>query len=270
MSTGTDKTPMPDVAAGKDSREITIPRVGIRKLRMPCQVDGISELAMPTVAEFSLTVSLDAAARGTHMSRLVSIVDEICQSPVTLPILKQAVSQAAEALHTHSAQIMMSFPYFVCKKAPVTGAASLLDIDMQWDCQLNDGKYTQQVMLQVPVQSLCPCSKEISSYGAHSQRCIVTVHLDIAPDIHFIGIEQVIAGIEASASVPLYPVLKREDERFVTESAYDNPKFVEDILRDLVIFMRALPGITRFQIDVESVESIHSHNACASIEERSE
>ncbi len=267
MSLNHNQDHLPDVAAGKDTREIHIPSVGVRKLRMPCQVICTNSAVMPTVAEFELTVSLEASDRGTHMSRLVSIVDETCQSPITLEALKQTVTQAAAALDTHSAQIKMCFPYFVRKEAPVTGSSGLLDVDIQWSVQLSSEDYSQQLMLLVPVQSVCPCSKEVSEYGAHNQRCLIQVTLDISSDAPAVNIDEIITGIEASASMPLFSALKREDERYVTESAYENPKFVEDILRDLVLFLRTLTGITGFHIDVESIESIHNHNVCASIEE---
>lgn len=267
MSNAPKQSHLPDVASSKDDRGITIPKVGVRNLRMPCQVDGISDCAVPTVAVFSLTVSLQADARGTHMSRLVNIIDELCSVPVTMNSLKQAVQHAAQALSTNSAQITAAFPYFVCKKAPVSGQTGVLDIDMKWDCQLSSGEYLQRVTLIVPVQSLCPCSKEISAFGAHNQRCNVEVQLDLASDTCLFNIDQVISGIESCASSPLYTMLKREDERHITESAYNNPKFVEDILRELVIFFRTLQGITRYRIDVESIESIHNHSACAAIEE---
>ncbi len=267
MNPNNGQQPLPDVASGNDTRQIHIPSVGVRKLRMPCQVIGADNSIMPTVAEFELTVSLGASDRGTHMSRLVSIVDEICQQPITPESLRHAVSQSAELLDTHTAKIKMRFPYFVRKAAPVSGIPGLLDIDAEWRIELSHGSYTQQLMLVVPVQSVCPCSKEISAYGAHNQRCLIQVDLDISSDATTVNIDKIITGIESSASVPLYSMLKREDERFVTESAYDNPKFVEDILRDLVLFLRTLTDITGFRIDVESVESIHNHNACASIEE---
>lgn len=202
------------------------------------------------------------------MSRFLEILMPWSQKPLAEPEMESMLEEALCRLDAHSAEVSLSFKYFVDKKAPVSGRRSVLDLD----CCFTGSKIKGQPMefqlgVDVPFTSLCPCSKEISAYGAHNQRSVARVQLRFRPETECIYIEDLAALVEAQGSAPIYPLLKREDEKFVTEAAYTNPKFVEDILRDIVLELRQLKGLAWFSLECENYESIHNHNAYAAHEE---
>ncbi len=258
---------LPDVANQEDHRQVPIPRVGVKGVQMPVRIADASGQEFSTVASVDFAVSLQQDKKGTHMSRLMQILDESTQAPLTLTALQRMLDRARDMLDADRAEVTMRFKYFLRKRAPITGASGWLDADAEWQIMLNNGTCTRLVRLTVPVKSLCPCSKQIALYGAHNQRAYVRVELELLPSAPEIDMNELCRLLEEQGSSPLYPVLKRPDEKFVTESAYDNAKFVEDMLRDTVLALRQLPGIRRFKAECESVESIHNHNAFAATEE---
>jgi len=217
-----------------------------------------------TVAKLGLYVGLPHHFKGTHMSRFVEILNEVRGELTfrTMPTILEAIRRRLEA---DDAWLEMEFPYFMLKQAPVSRAESLMEYQARFvghrGPDSGDSDYTLGVT--VPVKSLCPCSKAVSDYGAHNQRSLVSV--DVRAD-DFVWLEDIIEAVEASASAPLYALLKRSDEKFVTEQAYDNPKFVEDLVRDVVLAVRALPGVRWLKVRASNQESIHNHSATAEIE----
>ncbi|MGC9259721.1 MAG: GTP cyclohydrolase FolE2 [Phycisphaerae bacterium] len=252
---------MADVQGAVDKRNIAIDKVGVRAVRYPITLRTPDGGEQNTVALINLYVSLPKHKKGTHMSRFLEILNEyhrrITPSEI-IPILHEMKTK----LLADDAHIQMTFPYFIEKAAPVTGALGLMD----YECTLegvSNGQDDFILGIKAPATSLCPCSKEISAYGAHNQRC------EISARVRFTGtlwIEDLVKIMESAASAPVYAVLKRPDEKFVTEQAYDNPKFVEDIIRDLALAMERNDQITWYNIQSENFESIHNHNAYAQIE----
>ena len=254
---------MVDVQNEKDSRGIKIQRTGVTRVHLPFLILSGGKVQQ-VLAEIRFTVSLSEKIRGTHMSRLMEILTEWSTVPVGISDVEKILADAIEKLGTDFAAIRLAFKYFVRRTAPVTGRASLLDVDCEFAGELSrGGRMNFALGLAVPFTSLCPCSKEISDYGAHNQRsiCRVKINFDSAENC---DLEKIISLIEAQGSSKVFPVLKREDEKFVTESAYENPKFVEDILRDVVLAVRSLDNVAGFAVECENFESIHNHNAFAS------
>jgi GTP cyclohydrolase I len=255
---------LPDHAAEFDERGLPIDRVGITDLRYPVQVLDRNQGMQATVAKLGLYVGLPHHFKGTHMSRFVEILNEVRGELTfrTMPNILEAIRRRLEA---DDAWLEMEFPYFMMKKAPVSGAESLMEYQARFvghrGPDSGDSDYTLGVT--VPVKSLCPCSKAVSDYGAHNQRSLVSV--DVRAD-DFVWLEDIIEAVEACASAPLYALLKRSDEKYVTEQAYDNPKFVEDLVRDVVLAVRDLPGVHWLKVRASNQESIHNHNATAEIE----
>ena len=214
-----------------------------------------------TIAMFNMYVGLPHNFKGTHMSRFVEILNahEREISPDTFRLMLREMVNKLEAETGH---IEMSFPYFVSKKAPVSGVASLMDYEVTFVGEIVEGKEVFTLKVQVPVTSLCPCSKKISERGAHNQRSHVTIAARINT---FVWIEELIDLAENEASCQLYGLLKRPDEKFVTENAYDNPKFVEDMVRDIAARLNADPRVTGYVVESENFESIHNHSAYAMI-----
>jgi GTP cyclohydrolase I len=252
---------MPDVQSSPDRRNIAIDKVGVKHIRYPITLLQPTGGEQHTVANVNLYVSLPKHKKGTHMSRFLEILNQHHRA-ITPTLIMPILHQMKERLNADDAHIEMSFPYFIEKAAPVTGARGLIDYQCSFEAASNG---TDDFILGVkaPAASLCPCSKEISAYGAHNQRC------EISARVRFTGtlwIEDLVAIMEKAASAPVYSVLKRPDEKFVTEQAFDNPKFVEDIIRDLAVGLEAEPRITWYSIQSENFESIHNHNAYASIE----
>lgn len=257
-------TPLPDHAAEHDVRGLPIDRVGITDLRYPVQVLDRSDGMQATVARLGLYVGLPHQFKGTHMSRFVEILNEV-RGELTFRTMPGVLDSIRRRLEADDAFLEMEFPYFMTKKAPVSGAESLMEYQARFAGRHGpgpaDAEYTLGVT--VPVKSLCPCSKAVSDYGAHNQRSLVSV--DVRADDH-VWLEDIIEAVESSASAPLYALLKRSDEKYVTEQAYDNPKFVEDLVRDVVLNVRALPGVTWLKVRASNQESIHNHSATAEIE----
>src|SRR5260221_2885989 len=255
------KFPIPDVQSRPDARRLAMDRVGIRSIRPRARIQERSGGVQHTVAHFNMYVGLPHHFKGTHMSRFVEILNahEREISPDTFRLMLREMVKKLEA---ESGHIEMSFPYFVSKKAPVSGVASLMDYEVTFVGEIVDGKEIFTLKVLVPVTSLCPCSKRISERGAHNQRSHVTIAARINT---FVWIEELIDLAENEASCQLYGLLKRPDEKFVTENAYDNPKFVEDMVRDIAAKLNADKRVTGYVVESENFESIHNHSAYAMI-----
>ena len=262
MSQTAPKTPcIPDVQGSADTRQIAINKVGIKDIRHPVVVKDRSDGVQHTIANFNMFVFLPHQFKGTHMSRFVQILNDH-EKEISVSSFRDMLSEMAEMLEADSGNIEMSFPYFVNKKAPISGVESLLNYEVTLIGEINKGVTSTRVKIQVPVTSLCPCSKSISDYGAHNQRSHVTVS---AKTVGFIWIEEIIDIVEKQASCELYGLLKRPDEKYVTERAYDNPKFVEDMVRDVAARLNADERILSYTVESENFESIHNHSAYALI-----
>ena len=253
---------IPDVQSSADTRHLAINRVGIKSIRHPVKVKDKSEGVQHTIATFNMYVHLPHNFKGTHMSRFVEILNSH-EREISVESFESILHEMVERLEAQSGYIEMSFPYFVNKSAPVSGVQSLLDYDVTFIGEINNGKTRFKMKVLVPVTSLCPCSKKISERGAHNQRSHVTVTLCTNS---FVWIEDVVRMVEDQASCELYGLLKRPDEKFVTERAYDNPKFVEDMVRDVAAVLNADERIDAYIVESENFESIHNHSAYALIE----
>ncbi|TVQ88449.1 MAG: GTP cyclohydrolase I FolE2 [Chromatiaceae bacterium] len=251
-----------DVQSSADSRRIAIDKVGIKDIRHPVRISDRSGSEQHTVASFSMYVFLPHHFKGTHMSRFVAILNGH-EREIGVGTFKEMLTEMAERLESEAGHIEMRFPFFVNKRAPVSGVESLLDYDVTLIGEIRNGRPQLSIKVVVPVTSLCPCSKEISAYGAHNQRSHVTVE---ARTHGFLWIEELIEMVEAEASCELYGLLKRPDEKFVTERAYDNPKFVEDTVRDVARRLSADERIAAYVVEAENFESIHNHSAYAMVQ----
>ena len=257
---------MTDVQNQPDKRGIKIKKTGIKEVHLPFQiVDGDS--VQTVAAKIQFTVSLADNLRGTHMSRLAEILNDWTSRPIKIPDVEDILRDALEKLSTDFAAITIAFKFFVEKFSPVSKKNSLSAVDCEFIGELaRGGRMNFTLGLVVPFTSLCPCSKEISAFGAHNQRSICRAKLTFK-DFNGVSIKNLVRLIEAQGSAEVFPLLKREDEKFVTEAAYSNPKFVEDILRDVVIALRGVENLSAFSVECENFESIHNHNAFASHEE---
>lgn len=253
---------IPDVQGSADARQIAINKVGIKDIRHPIIVKDRSDGQQHTIATFSMFVYLPHHFKGTHMSRFVKILNDH-EKEISVKSFKDMLREMSELLEADSGYIEMQFPYFVNKKAPISGVESLLDYDVSLIGEINNGETQTRIKVLVPVTSLCPCSKSISDYGAHNQRSHVTVDVKTQG---FVWIEEIIDLVEKQASCELYGLLKRPDEKYVTERAYDNPKFVEDMVRDVAGQLNADDRIRSYTLESENFESIHNHSAYALIE----
>jgi len=255
-------TPIDDVQGSADTRRIPINKVGIKDIRHPVKVRDRSGGDQHTIANFNMYVDLPHNFKGTHMSRFVQILEDEDRE-ITVKSFKDMLGRMTDLLEADAGHIEMRFPYFVSKKAPISKVESLMDYDVSFFGERKDGENRMTISVVVPVTSLCPCSKKISDYGAHNQRSHVTV---TARTRDFVWIEELIDLVEAEASCELYGLLKRPDEKYVTERAYDNPKFVEDIVRDIAVALNKDERITAYTVASENFESIHNHSAYALIE----
>ena len=259
---------MRDVQKQLDKRGIAIQRVGIKDAHLPFLIKTKEGGFQQVLARIRFTVALPSEYKGTHMSRFFEILMPWSQKPLAEPEMDAMLAEALERLNAQAAEVELAFKYFVQKAAPVSGKQSLLDLDCCFTGTKKKGEPMQfELGVNVPFTSLCPCSKEISEYGAHNQRSVARVKVRFQHDVPCIYIEDLAKLVEQQGSSPIYPLLKRVDEKFVTEAAYDNPKFVEDILRDIVVALRKLKGLQWFSVECENYESIHNHNAYASHEE---
>lgn len=254
---------MKDVQKSPDHRGIGIQRVGVRRVFLPLLILTREGEHQRVMADISLACDLAHRERGTHMSRFMEILNGWSSKNLSSVQVREILEETCLRLETKRAQISVRFKYFIEKRAPVTGSAGFLDCDCLFSGIMDGDRFSFILGVQVPVQLVCPCSKEISRYGAHNQRATVDVRLEYYPG-HFIWIEDLVESMEASGSSPVYPVIKREDEKFVTERAFENPRFVEDTLRILVEQFRKDSRIRWFQVECDSSESIHNHNAFSS------
>ena len=256
-----DALHIPDTQATRDERRLAIQRVGIKDVRYPITLDiGGAELG--TVAHWNLDVALPADAKGTHMSRFVAWLDAI-DEPLDAKALRRQLGAMLERLHASEGRVEARFPFFLRKRAPVSGVESLLEYQGRWVAETRVGATSLWAEVVVPVKSLCPCSKEIADYGAHNQRSHVTIGVELKGDI---GWAELVRFAEDAASSELWPLLKRADEKWVTERAYENPKFVEDLVRDVALRLNGDARVGRYVVEVENFESIHAHSAYARIE----
>ncbi len=266
MSKAAEASAIADVQNSLDTRQIPIDKVGIKDIRHPIKVRDRSGGEQHTIASFNMYVNLPHNFKGTHMSRFVEILNNH-EYEITVDSFKRMLDEMAERLEAEAGHIEMSFPYFVTKSAPVSGVKSLIDYQVSFIGQVRQRKPCMLIKVVVPVTSLCPCSKEISDYGAHNQRSHVTVTVRTRG---FVWIEDLIDVVESEASCQLYGLLKRPDEKYVTERAYDNPKFVEDMVRDVAARFNDDERVAAFVIESENFESIHNHSAYALIEKDKE
>jgi GTP cyclohydrolase I len=256
-----DALHIPDTQGARDDRQLAIQRVGIRSVRYPLQLK-IEAAVVPTVADWSLDVALPAEQKGTHMSRFVAWLDAI-DAPPDVSALRREAARMLELLHADAGRIEASFPFFLRKRAPVSGVESLLEYQGRFIVETKQGDSAVWLEVVVPVKSLCPCSKEISDYGAHNQRSHVTIRVEALAELPW---RELVRFAEDEASAEIWSSLKRADEKWITERAYENPKFVEDMVRDVALRLNADPRVGRYSVDVENFESIHAHSAVARIE----
>ena len=261
-STKVSKVCIEDVQNRADTRNIPINKVGIKDIRHPIRVRDRTGGEQHTIANFNMYVNLPHNFKGTHMSRFVEILHQH-EREISVKSFKDMLHEMTDRLEAASGHIEMSFPYFISKKAPVSGVESLMDYDVTFIGEIHDGVADLKIKVVVPVTSLCPCSKKISDYGAHNQRSHVTVTARI---VEFVWLEELIDIVENEASCELYGLLKRPDEKMVTERAYDNPKFVEDMVRDVAARINLDDRIDYYIVESENFESIHNHSAYALIE----
>ena len=260
--TQTTSTRIEDVQNTPDVRRLAIDKVGIKSIRHPVKVKDKTGGVQHTVAMFNMYVHLPHNFKGTHMSRFVEILN-MNEREISIENFESILREMVKRLEANSGHIEMTFPYFISKAAPISGVKSLLDYEVTFIGEIKDGEYSITVKVLVPVTSLCPCSKKISDYGAHNQRSHVTITARIND---FIWVEDLIRIVETQASSELYGLLKRPDEKFVTEHAYDNPKFVEDMVRDVAAQLNLEDRIDAYVVESENFESIHNHSAYALIE----
>ncbi len=264
MTNLTDALHIPDTQSARDERHVAIQRVGVKDVRYPLQL-RVAGAVQSTAALWSLDVALPAEKKGTHMSRFVAWLDALAGSeqPLEATALRERHAAMLDKLGAQEGRIEAAFSFFLRKRAPVSGVQSLLDYQGRWISETRAGVLSLWAEVAVPVKSLCPCSKEISDYGAHNQRSLVTIRVELLQPIEW---HQLVRFAEESASCEIWPMLKRSDEKWVTERAYENPKFVEDLVRDVALRLNADARVGRYSVDVENFESIHNHSAYARIE----
>ncbi|HOO72210.1 MAG TPA: GTP cyclohydrolase FolE2 [Spirochaetota bacterium] len=255
-----EKKKLKDIQSEPDTRNIPINKVGVKDISYPVVVLDRDEGIQHTVARVNMYVNLPHHFRGTHMSRFVEILNRY-RKGISTTNIREILDEMKVQLDAETAHFEIEFPYFVTKKAPVSGE----EAKMEYTCRLtaNSDEDFYQLEVRVPVLSLCPCSREISKYGAHNQRSIMSVKIKAHDRI---WIEDIIAVAEASASSDIYSILKREDEKFITERSYENPVFVEDMVRNAAQRLMQLKGLLWFSVESENIESIHNHSAYAQIE----
>jgi GTP cyclohydrolase I len=252
-----------DVQSSADSRQLPINKVGIKAIRHPVKVLDKSGGVQHTIANFAMYVGLPHNFKGTHMSRFVEILNSR-EKEISVESFEDMLREMVKKLEAETGIVEMTFPYFINKEAPVSKVKSLMDYEVTFIGEILPGDvYRQTMKVVVPATSLCPCSKKISDYGAHNQRSHITV---TATTNSFLWIEELVQMVEAQASCEVYGLLKRPDEKYVTERAYDNPKFVEDMVRDVAGVLNAEPRIDAYILESENFESIHNHSAYALIE----
>lgn len=253
---------MPDLQQSRDHRKIPIRKVGVKNISYPIVVQDKHASVQHTVATIDMYVDLPHQFKGTHMSRFVEILNRY-REQIALERLEDILWEMRRKLGSETAHLRVEFPYFIDKAAPVSRARSLMEYTCAFDACLAGDALDFVLEVKVPVTSLCPCSKELSRFGAHNQRSIMTVKVRYK---EFLWIEDLVELIEQCGSSPLYALLKRADEKHVTEQAYENPRFVEDMVREAYLRLAALDTITWFSVEAENFESIHNHSAYAAVE----
>ena len=260
-----DTLSIPDVQSTLDTRHIAIQKVGVKGVRHPLRIQTKNGI-QSSVGTWNMYVRLPDQKKGTHMSRFIALLEEFTGSdsePLNTEVFNQLIRDMLKLLDAESGCIELSFPFFMTKAAPVSGVKSLMDYEVGFIGEMKEGVIETTLKVLVPVTSLCPCSKEISAYGAHNQRSHITVKALLKNDL---PVEELITRIEAQASCELFGLLKRPDEKYVTEHAYDNPKFVEDLVRDVACMLNRDERIMSYTLEAENFESIHNHSAYACIE----
>ena len=251
-----------DVAAEPDARGITIQRVGVRDIHLPVRIRQRDGGYARVVGVFDTAVELAHYQRGTHMSRFVEILNQWSKHAVGAPEMERILAEIGERFQARAASLAVSFKYFLTKLSPQTAIPCALDYDCHFECRMANGRYEFIVGACVPITTLCPCSKEIAQFGAHSQRAELRVRVRQHPGA-VLWLEELVPLLEAQGSAAVFPVLKRQDEAWVTDRAYQNPKFVEDVVRDTILALRERPEAEWFSVECLSFESIHNHNAYA-------
>lgn len=260
-----DTLSIPDVQSTLDTRHIAIQKVGVKGVRHPLRIQTKNGI-QSSVGTWNMYVRLPDQKKGTHMSRFIALLEEFTGSdsePLNTEVFNQLIRDMLKLLDAESGCIELSFPFFMTKAAPVSGVKSLMDYEVGFIGEMKEGVIETTLKVLVPVTSLCPCSKEILAYGAHNQRSHITVKALLKNDL---PVEELITRIEAQASCELFGLLKRPDEKYVTEHAYDNPKFVEDLVRDVACMLNRDERIMSYTLEAENFESIHNHSAYACIE----
>ena len=253
---------MRDPVSESDVRGVDLAEVGIRGLDLPVMIREKAGTLARVLGRVEAAVALPHYERGTHMSRFVEILNRWSKKAIAGSEMATMLGELRETFHSPRALLRLEFKYFLAKQAPVSGLISQLDYDCSFQGDVSDEGYVFTLGADVPIMTVCPCSKEISDRGAHNQRAILRVRLHTLPDT-VLWLEDLIPLLESQGSYGIFPVLKRPDEKAVTEAAYDNPKFVEDVVRDTILALRATPGITWYSVRCDSHESIHNHMAYA-------
>ena len=251
-----------DVARSADTRGVQIQRVGIKGLHLPLRIKLKNDGHQEVLGSIDVAVELPHRYRGTHMSRMIEVLFQWRDQPINGSDLRRMLDQIRDRLEAESAHINVRFKYFVEKRAPVSKSPSVLDYDCEFTGSLDSSGFSFVLGVEVPVTALCPCSKEMSGYGAHSQRAVIRARVRYSRPAQA-WVEDLVSSLEKLGSSEIYPMLKRRDEKCVTEKAYDNPKFVEDILRDVVLLLRKDGNVSWYEAECETYESIHNHSAYA-------
>ncbi|MEN6364732.1 MAG: GTP cyclohydrolase FolE2 [Rectinema sp.] len=250
---------MVDVQSMRDERRIPIKKVGVKGVRYPIVLKDKAERVQHTTATANLYADLPHEFKGTHMSRFIEVFENH-RTDLSMPAFLDMLGEIRGELDAETAYADLHFPYFIRKKAPVSGQESFMSYDCSYEGKVSASGHSFIVGVTVPVQTVCPCSKAISEHGAHNQRGLVTLKVSLGP---FFWIEDLVTIVESSASSDLYTILKREDEKYVTERAYERPRFVEDLVREVYVKVEALGKFPRFSVEAENFESIHNHSAYA-------
>ncbi len=253
---------MKDIQNLKDTREVDIQKVGIKHIELPLIIQRKNNSNQIVCAKARVSVSLPRDYKGTHMSRFVEVLTEWQHKNLLGVDIKGCLEKIIKNLNAQSGELQFKFKYFIDKKSPVTGYIAPMSYECTFEGRIENNAYKFILGVVVPVTTLCPCSKEISDNGAHNQRAFISVKVSYDESEH-IWLEDLISMVESCASCEVYPLLKREDEKYVTEKAYNNPKFVEDVLRDVVVKLRKNPVVNEFEVECEAFESIHNHSAWA-------
>ncbi len=254
---------MKDIQGGADQREVDLQRVGIKNVQLPFRIQEKTGAIQTVLAHIQLSVDLPRHYKGTHMSRFVDILEKWKDLPSATGQLQRILEDTCGRLEADQAQIHVGFTYFLPRAAPVSRQVSTMGYDCQFTATLSEREgYDLVVGVQIPITTVCPCSREISVAGAHNQRAWLRVKLRTVPQ-EYLWLEDLIAELERFGSCEIYPLVKRADEKYITEKGYFNPKFVEDVLRDVVLWLRAHHSVTWFEVECEADESIHPHNAFA-------